>query len=77
MATKEVADQELGSVADDMKTVFAVLGYGLADLLKECPPSERVPLLVANVKRRSLEHMSTEKLVPFYRALGNLIQELS
>ena len=77
MATKEVADQELGSVADDMKTVFAVLGVGLADLLKECDPSKRVHLLVANVKRRSLEHMPTEKLVPFYIALGNLLQELS
>jgi hypothetical protein len=72
-----MTDQEVSSLAEDMQTVFTVLGYGLADLLKECPPSERVPLLVANVKRRSLEHMSTEKLVPFYRALGNLIQELS
>ena len=76
MATDVLTDQELKSVAEDMHTVFTVLGYGLADLLQECPPSACVDLLVATVKRRSLERHATETLMPFYIALGNLLQRM-
>ena len=76
MVTDVLTDQELRSLAEDMNTVFAVLGVGLADLLKECPPSQCVDLLVATVKRRSLERHATETLLPFYIALGNLLQRM-